>query len=101
MFLKDIRSEDYLAGLDDSEKAAIEEYLHQMEIGPADGEMDIDWQDQGLGYYVHLHNLQFMTDPAQKKDYFKKLKDDIDIWLKEKPGHYMVSQVKDKLKEFE
>ncbi len=99
LFLEDIRSEDYVTALDDSELAVIEKYLEQMQTGPADGEMDIDWQDQGHGYYAHLHELEHLTDPDEKAQYRKRLEADMETWLAEKPGHYMVENVRKMLSE--
>ena len=99
LFLKDIRSEEYMTALSDSELAVIEQYLEQMKSGPADGNMDIDWQDQGYGYYVHLHELESLSDQEEKAQYRKLLEADIDAWLAEKPSNYMVENVRKILSE--
>ena len=99
LFLDDIRSEEYMTSLSESELTVIERYLEQMQTGPADGQMDIAWQEQGYGYYAHLHELECLSDPDEKAAYRKRLEADIETWLTEKPGHYMVENVRKWLSE--
>ena len=92
-FLKDIDSKNYRKSLSLSEQASLDKYLHEMELGPADGEMDIDWQDQGQGYYVHLHELDSIDDKQERLQYRHNLLDDIKRWLVKEPNNYMVANV--------
>ncbi len=94
-FLKDIRSEDCRHDLSPEEQAALDEYLKEMGHGPADGDMDIEWQESGRGYYAHLHVLESIKDEQERANYCKKLREDIDAWLSEEPNHYMVEQVRE------
>lgn len=97
-FLKDIDSETFWKGLSLSEQASLDRYLHEMELGPADGEMDIDWQDQGQGYYIHLHKLYSIDDEQERLLYRQNLLEDINRWLAKEPNNYMVSNVQNLLK---
>ena len=94
-FLKDIRQEDYRQGLSTEEQAILENYLEEMAHGPADGEMDIDWESQGQGYYIHHHILHGIKDERERDLFLQKLREDIETWLSEKPGHYMVKKVRE------
>jgi hypothetical protein len=94
-FLKDIRKEDYRQGLSSEEVAALDKYLEEMALGPADGEMDIDWQSQGQGYYIHDHILHSIKDESKRDLYMQNLREDIDAWLLEAPNHYMVERVRE------
>ena len=96
-FLKDIRKENYRLGLSPDEQTALDTYLEEMVHGPGDGDMDIDWQSQGQGYYIHDHILHGIKDEAERDLYLQKLREDIDTWLSEVPGHYMVEQVRDRV----
>ena len=92
-FLEDIRKEGYRAPLSPEDGASVDKYLEQMAHGPADGEMDIDWKSQGLGYYIHEHILHDMTDESERNRYLQKLNKDIETWLLKVPDHYLVKQV--------
>lgn len=96
-FLKDIRKENYRLGLSPDEQTALDTYLEEMVHGPGDGDMDNDWQSQGQGYYIHDHILHGIKDEAERDLYLQKLREDIDTWLSEVPGHYMVEQVRDRV----
>lgn len=98
-FLKNTRSEGFLQSLSPEEKAALDQYLYEMNLGPADGEMDIKWQETGKGYYVHLVNLQEIGDQEGRSDYLKRLKEDVKLWLVEDPKNYMVQRVQEILGE--
>ena len=93
-FLKDIREENYRQSLSSEEEAALDKYLEEMAYGPADGEMDIDWESQGQGYYIHHHILCGIKDKQERDIFLQKLREDIDTWLLEKPDHYMVEKVR-------
>ena len=94
-FLKDIRKENYRQGLSVEDESALDGYLEEMETGPGDGDMDIEWKDQGKGYYIHDHILNGIKDDQECDLYLVKLREDIDTWLSEDPGNYMVGQVRD------
>lgn len=92
-FLKDIKREGYRNSLSDQENAALDLYLQDMQQGPADGEMDIEWQESGRGYYAHLHQLESLDDAQKKTEYLKRLKEDINLWLADESNNYMVNNV--------
>lgn len=92
-FLKDIRQENYRKGLSLEEENELDKYLEEMVHGPADGEMDIDWESQGQGYYIHHHILCGIKDKQERDIFLQKLREDIDTWLSEKPGLHMVRKV--------
>lgn len=94
-FLKDIRQANYRQGLSAEDENALDKYLDEMAHGPADGEMDISWQSQGQGYYIHEHVLHGIKDTRDRDLYLQKLREDIDAWLTEKPGHHMVEKVRE------
>jgi hypothetical protein len=94
-FLKDIRQENFRQGLSSEEEVALDKYLEEMAYGPADGNMDIDWESQGQGYYIHHHILHGIKDERKRDIYLQKLREDIDTWLSEKPGHHMVKKVRE------
>ena len=94
-FLKDIRQENYRKGLSLEEENELDKYLEEMAHGPADGEMDIDWESQGRGYYIHHHILHDIKDERQRNIFLQKLREDIDAWLSEKPGHHMVEKIRE------
>ena len=96
-FLKDIREENYRQGLSSEEETALDNYLEEMALGPADGDMDCEWQSQGQGYYIHDHILHGIKDERERGLFMQELREDIDTWLSEKPGHYMVEEVRKKL----
>jgi hypothetical protein len=96
-FLEDIRKENYRQGLSPEKEAALDKYLEEMASGSADGEMDIDWQSEGRGYYLHDHILYGIKNERERLLYLQKLREDINIWLSEKPNHYMVEQVRDRV----
>ena len=95
-FLKDIRKENYRQGLSSDDEADLDKYLEEMATGPADGDMDISWNGQGKGYYIHEHILYGIKDKKERELYLQKLREDINSWLSEVPGHYMVEQVRDR-----
>ena len=76
-FLKDIRQENHRQGLSSEEAAALDKYLDEMAHGPADGEMDIEWESQGQGYYIHHHILHGIKDEQERDLYLQKLLEDI------------------------
>ncbi len=96
-FLKDLQSEDYRQGLSDKDLAALEVYLNEMKQGPADGEMDIAWKENGQGYYLHVHNLDVINDGVEREQYLARLQEDIGLWLAVDPGNHMVEQVRNSL----
>lgn len=96
-FLKDIRSEDFRQSLSDEDQASLDVYLREMKQGPADGEMDIAWQENGQGYYRHNHYLGAIKDESEREQYLLRLKEDIDLWLADDPGNHMVGVVRDNL----
>ncbi|MCR4308003.1 MAG: hypothetical protein NUV80_05565 [Candidatus Berkelbacteria bacterium] len=65
-----------------------------MKQGPADGEMDIAWQENGKGYYQHLHNLDTINDVTEREKYLLRLQEDIKLWLADDPGNHMVERVR-------
>ena len=96
-FLKDIREDNYRQGLSSEENNALDKYLEEMTHGPAGGDMDINWESQGQGYYIHDHILHSIKDEHERNLYMQNLREDIDTWLLEKPGHYMVEKVREKI----
>lgn len=96
-FLKDIDSKNYRKSLSLSDQTSLDRYLHEMALGPADGEMDIDWQDQGQGYYVHLHKLASIDDEQERLLYRQNLLEDIKRWLAKEPNNFMVSNTQNLL----
>jgi len=95
LFLKDIRKENYRQGLLAEDQAALDKYLEEMAHGAADGNMDNEWQADGLGYYIHDHILHGIKGEPERDLYLQKLREDIDTWLSEVPNHYMVEQVRE------
>ena len=62
------------------EKQELDDYLHQMKVGPADGNIDGEWQTDGLGYYKHLHVLKKLN-AKEKYDYQMAILEDSSAWL--------------------
>lgn len=99
LFLEDIESEKYLQQCTEEELAEIDHYMNDMQTGPADGDIDIEWLDSGRGYYIHLHELDARKG-EDKKNYRISLEADIEEWLRLKPGNHMVEQVKSQYKNY-
>ena len=60
--------------LSDDLRDRIETFLRDC-TGAADGEMDISFQENGRGYYAHLHELERLSAVSQKdyQEYRDKL----------------------------
>ena len=60
--------------LSDDLRDRIETFLRDC-AGAADGEMDISFQENGRGYYAHLHELERLRAVSQKdyQEYREKL----------------------------
>lgn len=93
LFLEDIENKNYFENLDWQEKAQVERYLEEVKTGPADGEMDIEWQENGKGYYAHLHVIERL-DENEKRKYLERLSEDISTWLSRHSNNYTVKNVK-------
>ena len=94
-FLKNIRSEGYRDSLSAEDQASLDKYLEVMKKGPADGEVDIEWQETGKGYYVHLHQLESLLEGQERDEYLNCLEEDMKLWLTEDPSNYMVCNVRE------
>ena len=53
--------------------------------GAADGEMDISFQENGRGYYAHLHELERLKGGSQKN--YREYRDQLLSELKEAEGN--------------
>jgi hypothetical protein len=96
-FLKDICSENYRQSLSGEDQASLDVYLHERKQGPADGEMDIAWQENGQGYYRHEYRLDAINDATERARYLTRLKEDVALWLADDPDNHMVRSVRDSL----
>jgi len=97
LFLNDIRSENYRQSLSDEDQVSLDVYLQEMKQSPADGEMDIAWQENGQGYYQHEHSLDAIKDVSEREQYLLRLKEDIDLWLADNPGNHTLGRARDSL----
>jgi len=96
--LENILSTTFQENLTVDEKRQINTYLHQMETGPADGNMDSDWQKDGNGYYVHLHILKDLIRD-EKKFCIDDIEKDAETWLCIRPDNHMVRETLNQLQE--
>lgn len=94
-FLKDIDNDDYIATLNEDEKLDLNDYLNEMFSGPGTSDLDMEWSENGRGYYRHDHILYEIIDLKEKADYLENLKEDIDEWLIRFPNHYVIEHVKE------
>lgn len=98
-FIRDILSAQYWIDLTDPQRESLSQYFADLQSGPADGEMDIEWQESQRGYYHHLAKLAQLEGQA-KTDYIDHLLDDISICLTIWPGNYIVERVADQVRAF-
>jgi len=99
-FLNSIEDPTFSATLDNKESQALTQYLDEVEQGPANGSMDIDWQMLGRGYYQHLQVLDVLqqTDQLGYQEYLQKLLSDIEAWKQRcTPLPYTVKRVEEEL----
>jgi hypothetical protein len=87
---------DYRDGLSAEDKGAVTLYLEEMQVGPADGNMDIEWQENCRGYYRHLEILEALRLECQEaaETYVTSLEKDIIAWLAIKPNNVQVTNVR-------
>ena len=59
-------------------QARVESFIRDC-AGAADGEMDISFQENGRGYYAHLHELERLSGVSQEsyREYRDKLLSEI------------------------
>jgi hypothetical protein len=89
--LKNIIAPDYQISLSAEEKDQVNDYLRQMHTGAPDGNMDGEWQSDGMGYYVHLHVIENL-EPKEKHAYQIALIEDARVWLALYPDNHMVKE---------
>ena len=65
-FLKNAINPLVRADLPQDEIAAIDSYLYRVFLGPGDGEVDIEWQEDGIGYYMHKHAIDELEDHSNR-----------------------------------
>lgn len=97
LFLSTIDTIKNADNIDRAALAEVDSYLAEMAQGPADGEMDIQWQETCKGYYRHLYALGVIDDEDSKQEYLKELKIDIEQWLEREPGNCMVLSVRNQV----
>jgi hypothetical protein len=97
LFHKDISNPSYLASLAPEERAIVDHFVEAMTTGPADGEMDIDWQGTARGYYVHLEILHSIANAQEQERYRELLREDIETRLQESPDDHMVLTVREQV----
>ena len=80
-----------------TEQGLVTEFLQDMQQGPADGEVDVQWQETNRGYYTHLEILERLKveKPQAVEDYVAALESDIAAWLAIKPNKYEVLNLKE------
>ena len=93
IFLKDIRKPAYLESLAPKDRSYVDQFLKDMQSGPGAKAIDIEWQETCRGYYAHLEHLYSLDDPDEQSRYRELLREDIETWLRESPGNYMVEVV--------
>lgn len=91
-FLKNAINPLVRDNLQDDEIAAIDSYLYRVFLGPGDGEVDIEWQEDGVGYYMHSHAIDELEGP-EREDYMSALLSDAKAWLLIDPDNYCVGLV--------
>ena len=79
-FLKNAINPLVRANLSDDEIAAVDTYLHRVFLGPGDGEADIEWQENGIGYYMHSHAIHEL-EGKERDEYIAALLLDAKVWL--------------------
>ena len=101
-FLKDIEQEGFRNSLTKDDQKTLDQYLHDIKTGLADGEMDIEMYESMRGYYGHLEIVYAISDLEKKAAYLKNLLIDIDAWLERKPNDYVITRVRNMIasKEF-
>jgi hypothetical protein len=82
-----------MSSLSECEKHNVKRFLYEMERGPGDGEIDIEWQSEWKGYYAHLEFLHLPLQDDNDKAYMALLEDDIEKWKARSSGNYMVENV--------
>ena len=97
LFHKDISNPDYMDSLSPDDRTTVERFVEDMQTGPADGEMDIDWQGTARGYYAHLEILQSLAEAHERDQYRAQLREDIEAWLQEAPNNHMVLTVREQV----
>ncbi|MGJ8631644.1 MAG: hypothetical protein ACSHWT_11435 [Glaciecola sp.] len=95
--LKNIIDPDYQISLSAGEKEQVNDYLRQMHTGAPDGNVDGEWQSDGMGYYVHLQIIEGL-EKEDKYDYQTELKKDARVWLALYPDNHMVIETITRLK---
>ena len=98
-FFSDELSEASLKAMTPKIRADAEQFKRQCELGPADGEQDIDWQEDGQGYYAHLHELVRLRSESEDSysDYRTKLMSEIESMSAESTAYQMAMIVKEQL----
>lgn len=94
-FLKNINNPEFIEECDEAEKEAISKFMEEMQSGPANGDMDIHWQEVGQGYYVHEHMLKNAEDWSEEafEFYLSELKEDINTWRNKGSSCHMIDVV--------
>ncbi|MGJ8631641.1 MAG: hypothetical protein ACSHWT_11420 [Glaciecola sp.] len=95
--LKNIIDPDYQISLSVEEKEQVNDYLRQMHTGAPDGNIDGEWQSDGMGYYVHLHIIENL-EQEERYAYQLALIEDATVWLAVYPNNYMVQETISRLK---
>lgn len=91
-FLKNAINPLVRADLPQDEIAAIDSYLYRVFLGPGDGEVDIEWQEDVIGYYMHKHAIDEL-EGREREDYMSALLSDAKAWLLIDPNNYCVGLV--------
>jgi len=91
-FLKNAINPLVRADLPQDEIVAIDSYLYRVFLGPGDGEIDIEWQEDGIGYYMHKHAIDEL-EGREREDYMSALLSDAKAWLLIDPNNYCVGLV--------
>lgn len=91
-FLKNAINPLVRSKLSVEEIAEIDTYLHRVFLGPGDGEVDIEWQEDGIGYYMHSHAIHEL-EGQEREDYMAALLLDAKAWLLIAPNNYCVEMV--------
>jgi hypothetical protein len=98
--LANIENPEFMSSLSDCEKDNVEQFLYEMELGPGDGEMAIEWQSECKGYYAHLKFLHLPLQNDNDRTYKILLEDDIEKWKARSPGNFMVEEVENILESY-
>lgn len=95
-FVTDILDPENWLGFTEGQREAIGQYLDDLQRGPADGEMDIEWQETGRSYYVHLLRLTELEGDVRDA-YLERLQHDINACSAIWPNNYAVRGVAEKV----